>query len=85
MNKFKKVIIDCIAFSMKIIRPFLGYPVVCIYPVNCMTYAESMLLSHSWYYAIPAIFFRVLSCNPITGMLLLRRNSCSLHEEKSIN
>lgn len=78
-SPIKRKVVGYFIDFLKTLRPILGFPYVCVYPVGCMQYAESMLLSKPWYCAIVLIFMRLLSCNPITAlyhrMRSIRNNS----------
>lgn len=63
-----------VSFIAKTIRPLLGTRFVCIYPLDCMTYAESILISKPIWKALPLITLRVLSCNPITAFIRWIKN-----------
>lgn len=54
----------CIFFRM-----LLGPRNVCIYPVDCPAYAKWILENKPFLIAIFSIFFRVLSCNPLTALI----------------
>jgi putative component of membrane protein insertase Oxa1/YidC/SpoIIIJ protein YidD len=50
------------------LRPFLGLT-TCIYPLSCGRYALEALEKKPLWQSVPAIVLRVLSCNPITGLI----------------
>lgn len=76
MNYIKNLITFitiCTRALIDIIRPALGPTIPslyspCIYYMDCRTYAHHMLQTKSIIIALPIIFFRTLSCNPITGI-----------------
>ena len=57
-----RLILACI----NLIRPILGPRGVCIYHIPCQDYAVDTLETKPLYKALPLIFLRVLSCNPLT-------------------
>ncbi len=69
----KRRVLGCVFFVMDVIRPFLGMQDVCIYPLSCRHYAKAALENKAWYIAIPLIIGRILSCNPITGLIRIVR------------
>ena len=50
------------------LRPFLGLT-TCIYPVSCGRYALELLSAKPLWVSVPMIVLRLLSCNPITGII----------------
>jgi ribonuclease P protein component len=66
-SKFIHAIIDSIRLQ-------LGPRGVCIYPVTCRQYMKAMLKQKPFYVALPLIFFRLLSCNPITALYFRVKN-----------
>ncbi|MBD3273653.1 membrane protein insertion efficiency factor YidD [Candidatus Dependentiae bacterium] len=76
MKKIKKTFLKFIFFLMDLIRPFIGPPETCIYPVSCTEYTKSILKNKPLYVAIPLIIFRLLSCNPITSLYWRIKNYC---------
>jgi putative component of membrane protein insertase Oxa1/YidC/SpoIIIJ protein YidD len=72
---FKKFFLSIFTFLIDSFRPLFGPPGCCIYPITCRDYAKIALQEKSIFIAIPLIIFRLLSCNPITGIFLrLRKN-----------
>jgi len=72
----KKIAVKHGIALLRIIRLLLSTDDVCIYPVRCLTYAESVLLSRSVVIAVPLILVRVLSCNPLVGLARYAWFSC---------
>ena len=66
MTKIKQKALKIIFFAMDSIRPFIGPPESCIYPVSCTEYTKTILQQKPFYIAIPLVIIRLLSCNPIT-------------------
>lgn len=66
--KIKHFLVSLFSFTVDAIRPLLGPPGACIYPICCQNYARLMLMEKPLYIAIPMICLRVLSCNPITAL-----------------
>lgn len=66
MSKLKKTFFKFIFFIMGSLRPFIGPPETCIYPVSCTEYTKKILLLKPFYIAMPLVIIRLLSCNPIT-------------------
>lgn len=52
------------------IRPMLGLSDVCIFPISCSQFAAYQLQKRSLFVAIPRIALRLLSCNPLTALML---------------
>jgi putative component of membrane protein insertase Oxa1/YidC/SpoIIIJ protein YidD len=70
MSSFN-VLIKLYKFLSGIIRPLLGVKGVCIYyPITCREYALSVFSTQPLYKALPKVFLRVLSCNPV-GFLVI--------------
>jgi len=69
-NKIRNLIIKTIIFLIDTIRPTLGPPGCCIYPTTCREYAKAVLQQKFFFIAIPLIIFRIISCNPITAIIL---------------
>jgi len=57
-------------FLIDAFRPLLGPRGTCIYPITCREYARFQLEHKPFYIAIPLIGLRLLSCNPITALIL---------------
>ncbi len=72
MLTISKKFLDFITPLYKAIRSTLGYWDVCIYPVSCGRYARYTLQNKNIFIALPLIILRVLSCNPITGIIRSR-------------
>ena len=70
MKKLRKIPGKIIYFLIIVMRPMLGPSHVCIYPVTCTNYAREQLQTKSLFIAIPLIVLRVLSCNPITAIIM---------------
>ncbi|MFH1643685.1 MAG: membrane protein insertion efficiency factor YidD [bacterium] len=75
MNKIKQIkpiIFSFIEAVYTSIRLSLGMRNVgvCIYHVRCSEYAKITFQQKPFYLAIPLITLRVLSCNPITAIIL---------------
>ena len=66
----KKIFNTIVFFIFDAIRPMLGPPGCCIYPITCRDYAKITLQKKPIYFAIPMIILRILSCNPITALFL---------------
>ncbi len=66
MTKIKQKVLKIIFFIMDSIRPFVGPPETCIYPVSCTEYTKAILQQKPLYIAIPLVIVRLLSCNPLT-------------------
>lgn len=65
---------------MTLLRPLIGPPGCCRYKLSCTKYARLMLKDFPLYKAIPLIFRRVCSCNPLTALLVRsRRKRYSKH------
>ena len=64
VNLFRRILTACI----DVIRPALGPSNVCIYApdVTCGNYAKEQIAAQPLYKAMPRIFLRLLSCNPLT-------------------
>lgn len=65
----KKNILKPIYFLMEFLRPLAGPSNVCIYPVDCPSYAKWLIENKPLLKAIPLIFIRVMCCNPITTLI----------------
>ncbi|MFH0898863.1 MAG: membrane protein insertion efficiency factor YidD [bacterium] len=66
MKLHVRILIACI----DLIRPLFGMQnSCCIYPVSCTDYAKHQLATKPFYYAIPKIILRLLSCNPLTAWM----------------
>ncbi len=68
MSKIKQMFLKIIFFIMDSLRPFVGPPETCIYPVSCTEYTKAILQHKPLYIAIPLVIIRLLSCNPITSL-----------------
>jgi putative component of membrane protein insertase Oxa1/YidC/SpoIIIJ protein YidD len=68
--KIKHNLIDFISLVAKSLRPLLGVSNVCIYQVSCGKYAKNTLKTKFFPFALILIILRVLSCNPLTALIL---------------
>ncbi|MBD3231241.1 membrane protein insertion efficiency factor YidD [Candidatus Dependentiae bacterium] len=66
----KKFLNDIIFFIIDSIRPLIGPTCCCIYPITCRNFTKSIIKEKPFYIAIPLIILRILSCNPITKLIL---------------
>ncbi|MBS1988822.1 membrane protein insertion efficiency factor YidD [Candidatus Dependentiae bacterium] len=65
MNRFYRII----QFLYGAARPLLGSYDVCIYPVTCSQYAGKAFQTKSWPLAFALTSLRLLSCNPLGGLI----------------
>lgn len=64
--------------TFDVIRPVFGFiGGACIYPVSCSDYAKHIITTKPFYKSIPLIILRVLSCNPITALVMRWRQKRS--------
>jgi len=70
IKKIKIFIVNLTLPLFKVLRPLLGVRGVCIYPIDCSTYARFTFENKPLLIAIPLICLRILSCNPITALIL---------------
>ncbi|MBU1008279.1 membrane protein insertion efficiency factor YidD [Candidatus Dependentiae bacterium] len=65
----RNILVKLIIAFMDSIRPFLGPRGVCIYhPYTCRKYVRANLQEKPIYLALPLIFLRLISCNPLTAI-----------------
>ena len=69
-NYFKKFISFVLQFLIMSLRPLLGPPVHCVYALSCTKFALYQLQEEPLGKAVWAIIKRLLSCNPITSLLI---------------
>ncbi len=67
--KIKSFVIRLLNAFICSVRPALGPSGTCIYPVTCTQYANDVLTHRPIYIALPLIFMRIISCNPITALI----------------
>ncbi len=70
-----------LAFMYQTLRPFLGLT-VCIYPESCGRYALRQLEAKPFWISVPLILLRLLSCNPINGIIRWYKFKRALREHK---
>ncbi len=63
-----------------VLRNLLGPRDVCIFLVTCPAYADYHLRHSPWYKAIILIGLRLLSCNPVTGLVRLASTTWLKHK-----
>jgi len=68
-NKIKNFMLLFFKCFYQTIRSLLGTKGVCIYHVSCSEYAKIQLKQKPFYLALPLITLRVISCNPLTGLI----------------
>lgn len=66
----------------QVLRSTLGHA-VCIYPLTCGQYTLKMLQEEPLWWSLPCIALRLLSCNPITGIIryFLFKRALRVHEQ----
>jgi putative membrane protein insertion efficiency factor len=67
----KKVLIKIVQWYQAAISPLLGAQ--CLYTPTCSQYAVETLEEKPIWKALPKITARVLSCNPINGLIKNKR------------
>lgn len=73
----KKYFLKIISFLIDYLRPLLGSRNCCIYPISCQDYAKITLQNKNIFWAAILITLRLLSCNPITALILRIKNKYS--------
>ena len=77
----RQIFADEIMVLLYRIRQLLGMPGACIFPEQtCLQFTRHQLHTARWYYALPAIAWRVIRCNPLT--LLVRRLHAAFRQSR---
>jgi putative component of membrane protein insertase Oxa1/YidC/SpoIIIJ protein YidD len=65
-----------IVATFDVIRPFFGFMnASCIHSVSCSDYAKHMITTKPGIKSVFLIIVRVLSCNPITAIIMRLKKS----------
>jgi len=74
LKKTKNFTVKIIILLIDSSRALLGPTNTCIYTITCRDFAKDKLEKRSLFISIPLIMLRLLSCNPITGIILKIKN-----------
>lgn len=67
----RRLLIACITA----IRPLLGPDGACRYALPCSDFAKMELKDKPLFFALLSISKRVISCNPLTSLIILKKRS----------